>query len=429
MCTLQRDTSNILKSMQSQMQTVTHTMTSMSHTIQTTTKPDLPTLVDRALAADTKYINAVKSMRSFRPQHDQSLAHLLDSYQTLEEERRAHTVDTMATFLSLHSALFSANVQVVKDVSAVLGKVSPPKDVQIFIRENRSEGKAPALPVYEMMKGHPQYVEGFEDAKAAEDGANGEDPHAEDGHVRRRTTKDAEEERSYHRIMAEQVLTLFVDKITGRAEDLKERERFLKANPDAEETPEGGDVLPDDKSRQLDEEELKVARRLFQTAEGRTAFATVINLQRNRGQLHLSATAFERLAKLILLFLDMAREAMHVAPIQLVMILSQSLWRDADAPAPSSSPAAAASPTPKPLAPSASSGSLSSARAPKKLFLSTLINEHAVWTDDRFWEESFFDAFRSKSARSPAAVSTPSHPLVPSSLAHLRVLGSCAAVS
>ena len=224
---------------------------------------------------------------------------------------------------------------------------------------------------------------------------------SEDGVVRKRTTKDVEEERTYQRIMAEQVLALFVDKVTGRAEALKEREAERKANPDMEDTPESSDMLPDEKSRALDEEELKVARRLFSTPEGRGAFATVINLLRNRGQLHLSHTAFERLSKLILLFLDQAREAMHVAPIQLVMILSQSLWRDADNSLTSPTAATTASsstPSSNPLSPSTSSSSLSSQRAvaPKKVFLSTLVNSHPVWTDDRFWEESFFDAFRSK---------------------------------
>ena len=202
--------------------------------------------------------------------------------------------------------------------------------------------------------------------------------------------------------MAEQVLALFVDKVTGRAEALKEREAERKANPDLEETPESSDMLPDEKSRSLDEEEKKVAKRLFTTAEGRGAFATVINLLRNRGQLHLSPTAFERLSQLILLFLDQAKEAMHVAPIQLVMILSQSLWRDAE-PQPITSPTPTHIPS-NPLSPSAASSSSASSlpspqnrsAAPKKVFLSTLINTHPVWVDDRFWEESFFDAFRSK---------------------------------
>ena len=228
---------------------------------------------------------------------------------------------------------------------------------------------------------------------------------SDDGIVRKRTTKDVEEERTYQRIMAEQVLALFVDKVTGRAEALKEREAERKANPDLDDTPESSDMLPDEKSRSLDEEELKVARRLFSTPEGRGAFATVINLLRNRGQLHLSYTAFERLSQLILLFLDQAREAMHVAPIQLVMILSQSLWRDADSslstptPTPTTTTSTSTSTPSNPLSPSTSSSSLSSqqrAVAPKKVFLSTLVNSHPVWIDDRFWEESFFDAFRSK---------------------------------
>ena len=407
--------SAILRSMQSQMQTVSHSIQSSA---TASIKPDIPTLTERVLAADSKYVAAVKAMRSYRPQHDQALAHLLDAYQTLEQERRHTTVDMMATLLSLQSQLFSSSQQQLKDVSAVLGKVSPPRDVALFIREHRTEGKTPPLPVYEMMKGHPQYIEAIDGVQAEgkeDDGLGQEDEH---GVVRKRTSKDAEEERSYHRIMAEQVLTLFVDKITGRAEDMKDREKAKRAeaastgaanDSSAAAGEEAEDVLPDDKSRPLDEEELKVARRLFQTADGRTAFATVINLQRNRGQLHLSATAFERLAKLVLLFLDMAREAMHVAPIQLVMILSQSLWRDADAPPPpaaaSSTASSSASLSSNPLSPSKSNPSLSTSRSqsslssavpPKKLFLSTLINGHPVWTDDRFWEESFFDAFRSK---------------------------------
>ena len=149
-----KDTGKIFRSLGSSMQSQMQTMTS---SIQSTaqlsvSKPDLSSLSDRALAADTKYINAVKSMRSYRPQHDQTMAHLLDSYQQLEEERRHTTVDTMATWLSTQSQLLSASVQVVKDVSAVLGKVSPTRDVLIFVRDNKSEGKAPPLPVYEMMK-------------------------------------------------------------------------------------------------------------------------------------------------------------------------------------------------------------------------------------------------------------------------------------
>ena len=384
-------------SMQSQMQTMSSSVQSAA--ILTVNKPDVNTLSDKALAADTKYLNAVKSMRSYRPQHDQTMALLLDSYQQLEEERRHTTVDTMATWLSAQSQLLSASTQVVKDVSAVLGKVSPTRDVLIFVRDNRAEGKAPPLPVYEMMKGHPQFVEGFDESQGAARSDDELGSPSDDGAVvRKKTTKDAEEERTYQRIMAEQVLALFVDKVTGRAEALKEREAERKANPDMEDTPESSDMLPDEKSRALDEEELKVAKRLFSTPEGRGAFATVINLLRNRGQLHLSYTAFERLSKLILLFLDQAREAMHVAPIQLVMILSQSLWRDFE----NSLTSPTASPTThtpsNPLSPSASSSSLSSARAvaPRKVFLSTLVNSHPVWTDDRFWEESFFDAFRSK---------------------------------
>ena len=148
-----KDTGKIFRSlgssMQSQMQTMT---TSVQSAAQLSVKPDVNTLNDKAIAADIKYINAVKSMRSYRPQHDQTMAHLLDSYQQLEEQRRHTTVDTMATWLSTQSQLLSASVQVVKDVSAVLGKVSPTRDVLIFVRDNKSEGKAPPLPVYEMMK-------------------------------------------------------------------------------------------------------------------------------------------------------------------------------------------------------------------------------------------------------------------------------------
>ena len=434
-----KDTGKIFRSLGSSMSSQMHTMTSsvQSAAQLTVSKPDLNTLSDKAIAADTKYINAVKSMRSYRPQHDQTMAHLLDSYQQLEEERRHTTVDTMATWLSSQSQLLSAGVQVVKDVSAVLGKVSPTRDVLIFVRDNKSEGKAPPLPVYEMMKvashitrtpcrqllhsmqpvsarrspclvcslvrvsqGHPQFVEGFDDAQGTGRSDDELAPSEDGALVRKRTNKDVEEERTYQRIMAEQVLSLFVDKVTGRAEALKEREAERKANPDMEDTPESSDMLPDEKSRALDEEEKKVARRLFSTPEGRGAFATVINLLRNRGQLHLSHTAFERLSQLILLFLDQAREAMHVAPIQLVMILSQSLWRDAESSttSPPTATTASTAPSSNPLSPSNSSSSLSSQRAvaPKKVFLSTLVNSHPVWTDDRFWEESFFDAFRSK---------------------------------
>ena len=149
-----KDTGKIFRSlgssMQSQMQTMSSSVQSAAQL--TVSKPDLNSLSDKAIAADTKYINAVKSMRSYRPQHDQTMAHLLDGYQQLEEERRHTTVDTMATWLSAQSQLLSASVQVVKDVSAVLGKVSPTRDVLIFVRDNKSEGKAPPLPVYEMMK-------------------------------------------------------------------------------------------------------------------------------------------------------------------------------------------------------------------------------------------------------------------------------------
>ncbi len=74
------------------------------------------------------------------------------------------------------------------------------------------------------------------------------------------------------------------------------------------------------------------AAEAFATEEGRYAFASVLNRQRNVcGVMNLSAAAYNTLGMMVMQFLDSAHANMHVAPAQLVMIMTQSFYVTAEA--------------------------------------------------------------------------------------------------
>jgi hypothetical protein len=196
------------------------------------------------------------------------------------------------------------------------------------------------------------------------------------------------------------------------------------------------------RSRDLSAAELARSDALFATPEGRKAFASVLNRQRNTsGGLRLPGRpALERLAAWTRRFLDHARESMHANPTQLVMIMSQSFFveeeedeqqqqhqqQEGEADGAAAAAAAAASPTAASRSKSgddsaegaddesSSSGAAGSSLPPNsssigagaqrhRVYLLSLLLSHPLWRDLRFWEESFFAAYNSKIRRSSAA--------------------------
>jgi hypothetical protein len=126
------------------------------------------------------------------------------------------------------------------------------------------------------------------------------------------------------------------------------------------------------------------------------AFAAVLNQQRNtNAALHLTEEGFEALGALIVKFLDEAHAAMHVRPAQLVMIMSQTFYRDplpAERAAVEVARVAAAAASQLVDAAGESEEKRSGVHG-ERVYLAQRIRAHPIWRDARFWEEAFFDSY------------------------------------
>jgi len=110
----------------------------------------------------------------------------------------------------------------------------------------------------------------------------------------------------------------------------------------------------------LPDEDLQLAKSLFSTNDGRNACAFVLNKLRKYHHIQFTEAGVELLAKVLQAFLDSTKDAMHVRPAQLIMILSQTLYCLDD------------------------SGT--------KRFLQQWIKSHPIWRSMRFWNEAFCEA-------------------------------------
>ena len=118
----------------------------------------------------------------------------------------------------------------------------------------------------------------------------------------------------------------------------------------------------------------------------------------------------------MLRFLDEAKQAMHVRPAQLVMIMSQTFFYvppsflSSSTSLPLSSLSSLSSETSPPSSPPLSPISKnardytqdnatkaasppSSSAPPTRVYLQYCIKQHEIWTEMRFWEEAFFDSY------------------------------------
>jgi len=116
----------------------------------------------------------------------------------------------------------------------------------------------------------------------------------------------------------------------------------------------------------------------LQHPAGRLAFTRALTAQRNtsRGSLlRVPGPSFEPLSILFNRFLDHAYAALDGTPAQVVMVTSQSLWKDAGQ-------AATTGPS------STKESGLSSNR----IYLHTAIQSHPAWQDMKFWEKPYFES-------------------------------------
>jgi hypothetical protein len=184
-------------------------------------------------------------------------------------------------------------------VTGVLHEVDVQADIQAFIRSYKTDRPRPPLPEYQVFKGHPMY-EGKDGQREIDEvnetvttvGPDGKTVVARRGSdISSNATSSTsggiiphEVDKSESRITAEVALSGYFEKLL--------------------------------KLHSLDEIDLKVIRQLFKTADGRDAFAFVLNQQRrNNTGLTLPKGAYDALAKLILDFLDQAQASMHVNPV------------------------------------------------------------------------------------------------------------------
>jgi len=250
---------------------------------------------------------------------------------------------------------------------------------------------------------------------------------------------DPDAEKSSERMDAERTLSGYFDAITGRAQQSASTSS-PKGNNDApgssSSAPSSTSTSPTaasaivtyipDLERGLTPSELDTAKRLFATRDGRLAWSSVLNRQRNtQGGLKLaSRSSLENLALVTRMFLDEALESMHVRPAQLVMIMSQSFYveqqqdetaadggekkngngkssenDEEESEVSPSSPASSISSSSS----SPRSHHASSTPPSQRTYLHQLLQSHPIWSELRFWEEAFFESMHEKINKTAAA--------------------------
>ena len=287
----------------------------------------------RTLAIDNRYIQAVKALRSYRPQHDTLLRQLLAEAQKEEEERKQQQLRVVQTYCELQAAMFDKYTKSVRAVAAMQGQVNVRREMRSWIKERRGEGKVEPLPEYVMHKGHPRYEEteeeeerhdheGITDNDDSEEGQEEEqedeedeeddeedegeeedseeeeddDDEAESSRARKRRQRrrrqrgadeldEREDEKSEERIVAEKVLRVFINKAIGnRQAQAAQSSSELQSPPSAALTtplPRSAllPVSPADlgEGEAVDADEEAAARAIFSTRDGRNAFATIFS--------------------------------------------------------------------------------------------------------------------------------------------------------
>ena len=287
----------------------------------------------RTLAIDARYVQAVKALRSYRPQHEQQLRALLSEAQKEEESRRVQQLRVVQTYCDLQAAMFDKYTKSVRAVAVMQGQVNLRREMRGWIRERRGEGKVEPLPEYVMHKGHPRYDEteeeeerhdhdgitdnddseeegegeGEEEDEAEEDEEEDEeeegdeeeedDEEAESSRARKRRQRrrrqrgadeldEREDEKSEERIVAEKVLRVFINKAIGnrQAQTTGQPTGELQSPPSAALTtplprsallPVSAAELGEGEAVDADEE--VAARAIFSTRDGRNAFATIFS--------------------------------------------------------------------------------------------------------------------------------------------------------
>jgi hypothetical protein len=144
---------------------------------------------------------------------------------------------------------------------------------------------------------------------------------------------EIEEEKSSERKQAEEVLAQYFDVITGRVANPSSPSSVAStASTSTRPSPANFSLATQyipARERDLTSDEMNNASHILSSVEGRAAFASVLNRQRNtHGGLKLSSAALKRLAAFALLFLDQAFKTIHVTPTQLSMILAQSFFTE-----------------------------------------------------------------------------------------------------
>ena len=297
---------------------------------------DADSMKKRALSVDGRYVQAVKALRSYWPEHDRQLRQLMADAQREEEERRREQLRVVSSYCELHTAMYDKCLRSLRSVSAMSAQVNSRREMRQWMRAHRGEGRHEPLPEYVMHKGHPRYDETQEveephehegltdeddsDAAAGDDNEEEEEeeeaedePADEDedderessaqGRRRRHRARVAhrkggdelderEDEKTEERIVAEKVLRVFINKAVGNRQTAAEAARdgdeqaaaAAAMDLSAPTSPTLTSPLPrtafmpvqpeqlGDGSA-LDEDEEQAAKAIFSTRDGRNAFA------------------------------------------------------------------------------------------------------------------------------------------------------------
>ena len=364
-------------------------------------------LTQEALTCDRQYMENVKSLRGYRSQYDVSMKSLLGQLENLEVERLETISSLLRHYMVIQESMVRSLHGNISKVSHEVRAMDPQEAVQAFISKHRTNRSPEPLPEYSMFEGHPMYVPPDEEktptacSTAPGSGAT-RDTSKRPSSQRQATLVQpanlAPESRSRSDsggtdssagsfvVVDDPFGSLVHSKVPKSPTNVKrvndptvEQEQTILKYVQTIMYVKSEDRLEDAELLRLRNE----CTAFFKTARGRLSFAAVLNRQRNVNQgLQLTSIGIKALASLIWAFLDEAKQAMHVRPAQLVMIMSQTFFCNVEE-----------GDGAEVIGVDGDNVDTLTGSSRHRVYLQHHIQPHSIWKELRFWEEAFFDSY------------------------------------
>jgi hypothetical protein len=142
-------------------------------------------LAKRVREKDAAHVEAIRMMREMRQQHDAQIQGHLAELEAMELKRMKKSLASMSAWTRIYSQCYTSHLKNIASVHQMIQKsIQPVEDLKAFVTETvkdlRGITAPPSLPVYRLVKGHPDWKSRRRASAAAGGGGGSEDEEVEE---------------------------------------------------------------------------------------------------------------------------------------------------------------------------------------------------------------------------------------------------------